>query len=202
MDSNLKIILEEFEKYKGTFVITDSHKIERLVSIGDDSEDYYYITYNGRKFKWNSCVGRIMPLMGFLREKDYKELIRIARLNHYDLLAPSEFKEAFKKWERSLPNDHKFHTEFFMELLDINSENEMDFEGFKNEWETKILPKKHKDERVGQSLMNFLYTIWPEEYQRISSVHYYDRTDIDCFYKDSLVNNTLSHLKDCWINKK
>ena len=35
MEDNLKIILEEFEKLKGQFVITDLWTIERLVAIGE-----------------------------------------------------------------------------------------------------------------------------------------------------------------------
>lgn len=81
---NLKLILEEYEKLKGQFVITSSWEIERLVGIGDDKEDWYYLTYDGRKLKWNSCVGGLMPLKGKLDDKDYNELIRIAKLNHYD----------------------------------------------------------------------------------------------------------------------
>lgn len=84
MDNNRKLILAEFDSLKGQFVITGSHNIERLVAVGSDDMDYYWITYNGRKLKWSSCVGRIMPLKGHLRDKDYKELVRLAKLNHYD----------------------------------------------------------------------------------------------------------------------
>lgn len=82
--TNLPKILEEFENLKGQFVITASWEIERLVGIGDDGEDWYYLTYNGRKLKWNTCVGRIIQLKGKLDDKDYNELIRTAKLNHYD----------------------------------------------------------------------------------------------------------------------
>jgi len=81
---NLPKILEGFEKLKGQFVITASWEVERLVGIGDDGEDWYYLTYDGRKLKWNTCVGRLMPLKGKLDDKDYNELVRIAKLNHYD----------------------------------------------------------------------------------------------------------------------
>jgi hypothetical protein len=84
MDSNLKLIMGEFERMKGQFVITQSWAIERLVAIGEDDFDYYYITYDGRKFSWNSCVGRLIPLKGWLRFEDYEELLRLARLNHWD----------------------------------------------------------------------------------------------------------------------
>ena len=79
-------IKQEFEVLKGQFVITEGaqHNIERLVAIGQDQHDYYYVTYNGRKLTWNTCVGRIMPLKGYLRYKDYNLLIDSARLNQFD----------------------------------------------------------------------------------------------------------------------
>ena len=46
MDNNLKEILEEFEILKGQFVITSSWEIERLIAIGEDDQDYYWVTYN------------------------------------------------------------------------------------------------------------------------------------------------------------
>lgn len=84
MDSNLKLILEEFEVLKDQFVITQSHRIERLIAIGSDEMDYYWVTYDGRKLTWNTCVGGLVPLKGYLREKDYSNLIRSAKLNHGD----------------------------------------------------------------------------------------------------------------------
>lgn len=81
---NLKLILEQFEALKGQFVITNCWKVERLVGIGDDGEDWHYLTYDGRKLKWNSCVGRIVPLKGKIEDRDYNELVRTAKLNHYD----------------------------------------------------------------------------------------------------------------------
>lgn len=116
MDSNLKLILEEFEKLKGQFVITSSWEIERFVSVGEDEMDYYYITYDGREFIWNTCVGRLMPLKGYLRDKDYQELIRLAKLNHYDQLDPEKFSKEFNEWLSSLDTQHRFHTEFDFNL--------------------------------------------------------------------------------------
>lgn len=84
MDNNLKRILEEFEAHKGQFVITESWDIERLIAIGDDALDYYYVTYDGRKTTWNTCVGAIIPLKDRLTEKEYQKFIRIAKLNHWD----------------------------------------------------------------------------------------------------------------------
>lgn len=71
---------------------------------------------------------------------------------------------------------------------------------FKNKWETEIPPNKEPDIRKGQTLMNFLAEVWLEEYKRLSSVYYYDETNIDCFYNDGLINNTLKHLEKVWRN--
>ena len=84
MDDNLKIILSEFEELKGQFVITESWKIERFIAIGTDDQDYYYVTYNGRKTCWNTCVGRVIPLKGKIDDKHYDEFIRLAKINHFD----------------------------------------------------------------------------------------------------------------------
>jgi len=89
MDNNLKIILKQFDELKGQFVITQSWKVERLVAIGEDEHDYYYITYNGRKLTWNTCVGRIIPLKGKIDDIHYNEFERLANLNHYDRLIGS-----------------------------------------------------------------------------------------------------------------
>ena len=73
------------------------------------------------------------------------------------------------------------------------------FKDFKNNWETVILKEKPDYIRKGQSLINYLAVIWLEEYKRISSFHYYDKDDIDCFYNDQLIPNTLKHLEKVWI---
>lgn len=125
MTDNKTLILQKFETLKGQFVITDSWEIERLVAVGEDDMDYYWITYNGRKLKWNTCVGRVMPLKGHLQDKDYNELVRIAKLNHFDQAAVWGIKnpqeaEAFNQTHIAellqLPEDHKFLTQVCLEL--------------------------------------------------------------------------------------
>lgn len=129
MEDNKTLILREFEELKGQFVITDGWKIERLVAVGEDEWDYYWITYNGRKFRWNTCVGRVMPLKGHLRDKDYNELVRIARLNHYDQVAfwdktteeTEQFNLQHKHELMQLPEKHKFLTELCWDLNKIEN---------------------------------------------------------------------------------
>lgn len=95
MDSNLKKILAQFEELKGQFVITESWEIERLIAIGDDEQDYYYVTYDGRHTKWNTCVGAIIPLKGRLTEAEYNKFISRAKLNHWDQAVWGEYDEEF-----------------------------------------------------------------------------------------------------------
>ena len=76
----------------------------------------------------------------------------------------------------------------------------MNFIEFKNNFEKDILPNKPEFIREGQALMNYLGDMWFEEYKRLSSVHYYDQTNIDCFYNDKLIPNILKHLEKVWIN--
>jgi len=113
--TNLPKILEQYEKLKGQFVITDSWKIERLIGIGDDGEDWYYLTYDGRKLNWSSCVGRVMPLKGKIDDKDYNEFIRIAKLNHYDQF--SEIHEQTIKELKEVSGNDEIVIGLYMELV-------------------------------------------------------------------------------------
>lgn len=126
MDTNLQQILEEFEVLKGQFVITASWEIERLVAIGEDDQDYYWVTYNGRKTTWNTCVGRVIPLKGYLRNEDYLELCRLARINHWDQSelfggkTPEDtklFNEAHKAEMASVKEPDRFLTPIHWEIV-------------------------------------------------------------------------------------
>lgn len=77
-------IYKQFQELKTQFVITTSHTIERLVAVGTDDYDYYWITYDGRKLTWSSCVGKIIPLKGFLKDEHYRDFEISAVLNHQD----------------------------------------------------------------------------------------------------------------------
>jgi len=122
---NKTLILKEFEKLKGQFVITQSWSIERLIAIGEDEWDYYYVTFDGRKLTWNTCVGRLIPLKGYLRNKDYKEFIRLAKINHHDQVTvfgntePEKLKEFCDKYKKdltTLEETSKFISEICWEL--------------------------------------------------------------------------------------
>ena len=52
--------------------------------------------------------------------------------------------------------------------------------------------------RTGQSLMIYLSDFDIEEYKKVSSIHYYNEDNIDCFYLDSIIPNTLEHLQKVW----
>lgn len=74
----------------------------------------------------------------------------------------------------------------------------MTFEEFNNNLKNEIWAKKPDFIRKGQALMNYLYQVWSEEYNKISDIDYYDKNNIDCFYNDKLIPNTLEHLKKVW----
>jgi hypothetical protein len=128
MNDNKTLFIRKFEELKGQFVININWEIERLVAIGEDDIDYYWITYDGRKFKWNTCVGRIVPLKGYLRNEDYNELVRLARLNHYDQSTiwgnkTPEEAEQFNRQHKTellkLPENHRLLTDVCWELTKI-----------------------------------------------------------------------------------
>lgn len=46
--------------------------------------------------------------------------------------------------------------------------------------------------RYGQTLMNVLHDCYKEKYKEI------ENTDLDCFYRDDIVEKTISQLKQNW----
>lgn len=87
MPDNKKIILNEFESLKGQFVIAGDWKVKRLVGVVGDDMDYYWLFYDGREFSLDTCLCRIVPLKGKIADKDYDEFVRIAYLNHLDIVS-------------------------------------------------------------------------------------------------------------------
>ena len=98
---------EEWEEHKGEFVLTQSHTLERFISIGEDGDDYYYVTYNGREIIWNTAVGKLIYLKGKIDDYDYNNFIRLAKLNHWDQLDVwikdcKNTKESIKEYKNEL----------------------------------------------------------------------------------------------------
>ena len=87
MTDNKKIILEEFESLKGQLVIAGDWKVKRLIAVVEDDMDYYWLFYDGRKFSLDSCLCRVVPLKGRIADGDYNEFVRIAYLNHWDIVS-------------------------------------------------------------------------------------------------------------------
>ena len=73
----------------------------------------------------------------------------------------------------------------------------MTFEKFNYNWEDNFL-NEPKYIRRGQSLMNYLFKVWKPEYDRITSGYYFPEENIDCFYINSFIPNTLKHLEKVW----
>jgi hypothetical protein len=112
-------IIKEWEEHKGEFVLTQSHTLERFIAIGDDSEDYYYVTYDGRRIMWNSCVGKLIYLKGKIDDKDYQEFIRLAKLNHLDQADENYTEESANKHREDITKigeNHLYLTEICWDL--------------------------------------------------------------------------------------
>ena len=77
-------ILKDFEKHKGEMVITDTFKVMKLIAIGGDGWDYYYVCWDGRKTHWFTCVGAYIVLKGKIDKKSYNWFVHIAKLNWWD----------------------------------------------------------------------------------------------------------------------
>jgi hypothetical protein len=77
----------------------------------------------------------------------------------------------------------------------------MTYDSFYTQYIGEILNEKPQYIRAGQSLMTFLFDIWPEEYNRITEGKYIG-VSIDCFYNDNIIPKTLKHLEQVWHNKK
>lgn len=115
MNDNLTIFKNFFDVRKGQFVIIN-HKVERFVGLGDDGEDYYYLTYDGREITWNSCVGHIIPLRGAIKKEEYNYLKHISKLNDYDQVDKVSFLKAFNTYVGGLSEEHKFIKNFCWDL--------------------------------------------------------------------------------------
>jgi hypothetical protein len=113
--TNLEIFTNEYETLKGQFVLVDNQTF-RFIGIGEDDMDYYYVLYDGRTLRLTTCLQRLTPLKGFILEDHYNEMVRIAKLNHYDQLtlwgskddSLSEFNEKHKEELTNGWNDTKF----------------------------------------------------------------------------------------------
>jgi hypothetical protein len=80
---NLTIFTNEFNELKGQMVLCHD-RVYRFIGLADDDEDYYYALYDGRKITLHTCLSRITPLKGHIIQRDYDEMIRLAKLNHFD----------------------------------------------------------------------------------------------------------------------
>ena len=83
MTDNKTLLINQFKENCGQFIIMNNNVV-RFIGIAEDDMDYYYVTYDGRKINWHSAVGSYTVLKGKIDEKDYTDLIRMAKLNHFD----------------------------------------------------------------------------------------------------------------------
>lgn len=120
MEDNKTKILREFEELKGQTVLFIHGGLERLVAVGQDEWDYYWVSYDGRKLRWHTCLERIVPLKGFIRDKDYNEIIRLSKLNHWDQIGLDGQKD-----EEKIKEALKFHEEHKREVVVLGEKDEL-----------------------------------------------------------------------------
>lgn len=107
MADNKTLLINQFKENCGQFIIMGNNVV-RFIGIADDEEDYYYVTYDGRQINWHSAVGSYTVLKGKIDEKDYNDLIRMAKLNHFDqddFFSPST--DAQKEKQKLFAMSHK-----------------------------------------------------------------------------------------------
>lgn len=107
-DKNLTLLKKDFENHKGEFVINNyNHKVVRLVALGTDDEDYYWVFYDGNETVWQSTLFHFIVLKDKINKKDYDEFIRLAKLNHQDQInhwqeENEKDKEKIKEAEKTI----------------------------------------------------------------------------------------------------
>lgn len=95
MSDNKTILLNKFKELRGQHVLV-SDRVYRLIGLLDGTDDYYWILYDGRNISYITCLQRIMRLKDRLSDEDYNEILRIAKLNDYDLVLPEDESNQFK----------------------------------------------------------------------------------------------------------
>ncbi|MCP4521019.1 MAG: hypothetical protein GY827_04885 [Cytophagales bacterium] len=75
-------LIAKYNQHKGEMVLL-GYRVYQLIGLVDAYDDYYWVLQDGRKLKYSTCVGSFAPLKNKLDDKDYNELIRIAKLNWF-----------------------------------------------------------------------------------------------------------------------
>lgn len=98
IDNNLKIFTEEFEKLKGQFVLCNN-RAERLIGLFSDDWDYYWVLYTDEGLRLVSGLFRITQLKDKIDSNDYNDMVRVAKLNDFDLVegVDKEYVENLKQ---------------------------------------------------------------------------------------------------------
>lgn len=74
---------KEAEPYLRTLVLDTVGELVILTGVDEDEEDNYwtFVKKRGQK-SYQSCCGGWIPLKGFIRDKDYEDLVRTWNLNN------------------------------------------------------------------------------------------------------------------------
>lgn len=117
MSDNKTKILEEISNWGGQFVLCD-FKVWRLIGIAQDEWDYYYALYDGRNLHLHTILSRITPLAYVIDDTHYNEMVRIARLNHFD-----HIKEYVEEHRKEVVGDADFISSLYWNLEEITTQS-------------------------------------------------------------------------------
>lgn len=87
--SDIDYLREEFERYKGQFIITPDFTVERLLamvkSTKGEQQEYFFMTFNGKRASLHKLShGNIFITLAGIDRNKYKKLMSIAKLSHHD----------------------------------------------------------------------------------------------------------------------
>jgi hypothetical protein len=85
MDFGKELLIKQFNQLKGQYVLIN-RKVLRFIGIGEDSDDYIYIMWDGNNLSFHSGLSNIIQLKDKINKNDYLELIRMSKINHSDSL--------------------------------------------------------------------------------------------------------------------
>jgi hypothetical protein len=75
-------IFKFYQKHKNELVL-NLFDVVRLVGLEMDDWDYYWVFNSRREIFWSSCVGSFIPLKNSMKDKDYRYLDQIFKMNDW-----------------------------------------------------------------------------------------------------------------------
>lgn len=108
-----------FKAHRGQHMITPNMTIERLVALGTDETDYYWVFFNGRKLSYIDVSSDIIEIKDQLYKRTYKSIIRNAEYDHLD--QPKAFNNKIKRDNEITQTMKEFNEKFKKDIESLKS---------------------------------------------------------------------------------